>query len=190
MDTLGARMGEGAPLTPPVSLRRVHCSTDPLTLPLETRHYTSRGTYGKPLGGFWYAIEGAWIEFCRGRQSDRVGWHRYEVVLRDESRIHRITNAYEMLLFTNRFSHDGRYNREITWDEVAEQYDAVEVVPHMPELEDEFGWYYQWDLPSGVVLHPGEAVTRLELIEVCHWKESRLLSSNGNPIALRLDQER
>jgi len=132
------------------------------------------------------------MDFCARVGRDYwIGEYRYELTLAEGTRVLSITNAEEMLEFTNRYSHDGsKYHPSITWDDVAQDYDAVEVVPHMPELEKEFGWYIQWDLASGVVFHPDRTIVGLELIESCSWKESSLLSPERRRKVLGLDQER
>lgn len=171
------------------SLRRVHSSEEgERTLPLLPRK-GDLSNYGKSSWVFWYGFEGSWIEFVdrTGIRSDSVGTHRYEVLLAPDTRLLTISTEEQFTAFQAEYGVESRINEVygIEWESVAEQYDALEIVPHMEEMRRN-PWYWGWDLASGVVFEPDKTVVGLELIEECPVRESLFLSDEHRSIALDL----
>lgn len=125
--------------------------------------------------GLWYEVDGDWQRWCNDEGMD---W-RYGFLFRlalDGERMLQIRTLKQLDAFDARYhelehiSHPGYglepYDdcRGIRWDQVAEEWDGIEIAPY--QWGRRLGghiWYYSWDCASGVIWRPqGASLTLLK----------------------------
>ncbi len=121
----------------------------------------------KPYG-FWYEVDGSWQDWCASNQADWLeGRWLHKVTLGNE-RILMITNLADFDAFSQKCgSNEGLpgsflwpKDYYIDWQQVAEEYDGIEIAPYFWERRMTCSWYYTWDVASGCIWRPqGVAVS-------------------------------
>lgn len=139
---------------------RTHVSAKPIARLYAVPAAVEGGAY-KP-NGFWYEVDGDWQRWCSSEEMDWIkGRLLYEVSLDSMLRLLRITSASELDSFHREYRRP-RYVG-IAWEQVAEQYDGLEIAPYLWDRRlDGPSWYYGWDCASGVLWQPRD--TRLSLL--------------------------
>lgn len=128
----------------------------------------------KPLG-FWYEINGDWRRWCA---SEEPGWIEglslYNVTVGSDARLLTLRSVKDIDRFHAAYSVKKPawpIRSLISWYEVAQKYDGVEITPYMWERRLDGAasdWYYSWDCASGCLWRPHSssvALTR-ERLEV------------------------
>lgn len=131
--------------------------------------------------GLWYEINGEWEEWCAGNSNfikdcDYV----YEVALDPGLRLLRIESIGDLTRINMRYGRTlvaGGSVRNVAWDDVARDYDGIEVYPYLWDYEARFGpwlWYYGLDCASGCLWRPRD--TRLSLIALPAMLEANVVT--------------
>jgi hypothetical protein len=130
-------------------MNRIHNSELPI-LRVRRKPVSQTYIYHKPQG-FWYAIGNVWIKFLEDRKIWRVGDYNYSVDT-SKANILILYSEAKMLEFTERYK-DGKKTAFINWDNVAKNYDGIEIPIFMKGLDSDprTCWYYNWDVASGCV---------------------------------------
>lgn len=120
--------------------------------------------------GLWYGIGASWLDWCGSEMPQWVGGYLYRVSL-DPDKLLRLTTTSELHDFTDEYgSSQYRGLRDnidtIDWPAVAEKYSGIEIAPYQWSLrmENKFFWYYGWDVASGVVWDPYDAMVMVEKV--------------------------
>jgi len=132
---------------------RIHLSKNPI-YKLEKRHYTQRP--GDKPDGFWYGFGDEWIDFTETAAPERKGKYVYEVDI-NGSNVLQIKDYSKIAKFTK----EHEYARQIIpgkifsidWSRIEFKYDGIEINPYIDQarMDDEFLWYYSWDVASGCI---------------------------------------
>lgn len=136
-------------------MKRFHLAQRPLKFK-KNKKYKQQKTL-KPEG-FWYAIDNAWIEWCRSEMPEWEHEYLYEIILGPKTNLLYISNYKELIEFTNDYQVKtpepfiGRcVNYNINWPLVAFKYDGIEINPYIYEARFKLLWYYGWDVASGCI---------------------------------------
>jgi hypothetical protein len=140
-------------------MERVHASHRPIARLRRRRQWH----WLKPTG-LWYAA-GTGTEWLTAAREMWGPGHRYrhfyDVTFVDQSLVLVIAKTAELRAFTAEYAERSSAAAEtslrfayIDWARVAEDFDAVEVVPYLWSCRLEYSWYYGWDCASGCVLNP------------------------------------
>lgn len=113
---------------------------------------------GKPHG-FWFSVEGEddWKSWCEAESFHLESLaYPHEVVLAPAANILRLTNAFDIDLFTEQFSKPCEWSstrRDIDWLKVANIYQGIIIAPYIWQrrMSEHTFWYYGWDCASGCV---------------------------------------
>lgn len=109
-------------------------------------------TDDKPKG-LWYGIGSSWLDWISSEMPEWFSPFTYEIYV-DESKLLRVTNPSEMLVFNEKYSKAERYGNKIDWSAVERDgFGGVEISPYMWEfrLNTITRWYYGWDCASGCI---------------------------------------
>lgn len=142
---------------------RIHLSKDPI-YKLEKRRYIQRPD-DKP-DGFWYGFGNEWIEWTEMAGPERKGKYVYELDM-NGSNILQIKEYSEIEEFTKDYGSSEQIIPgkifSIDWPRTEFKYDGIEINPYIYQarLDDEFLWYYSWDVASGCIWNLGKVKIRL-----------------------------
>jgi hypothetical protein len=137
----------------------------------------------KPYG-LWYEVEGAddWQWFCRDAffRNGLEDCYKYEIKIGDECNILKISNIPALAAFTAVWGFEPEWVRDwrlkskrlfpgvgvkysIDWEGVQKAYDGIEIAPYQwsRRLNDNYWWYYGWDVASGCLWRPKNTTTRM-----------------------------
>ena len=106
----------------------------------------------KPAG-IWYATGGAWLQFLL---MDMEQWLKDAVYVWeinvDRTLVYRLQHADDTRQCIADYGVGSGMDATLDWSAMAEHgYSGVEVETYLPEFRRELGWYYEWDIESGVV---------------------------------------
>ena len=126
--------------------------------------------------GLWYAPGKDWIDWMSTEMPKWLDEVNYVYALKpayasggleSQGGVLQIRTERELRAFNNkfRFESEGSSVSEIRWDDVADRWDGVEIVPHHRGARRDMNmmWYSSWDIASGCIWRPRGA-TALKLI--------------------------
>ena len=132
-----------------------------------------RPTFEQRVGpkpeGLWYSCGSAWDDWCRSEAPERIRrspyLYRIEVNL---SRMLVIRNPKEFKEFDSKYKVYDRGMYDIDWSAVAQDWDGIEICPHMYNLSRrrEHNWYEGWDVASGCIWGSG-AFKSVDFLDSC-----------------------
>jgi hypothetical protein len=148
-------------------------SSKPITGARDTSENNMSAT--KP-SGMWYAPGADWIDWMSREMPRWLKEVEYVYVLKpayasggldSQGGVLQIKTARELRAFTKRFSFEKEspYVSEIRWDDVADQWDGIEIVPYHYDVARDMSmiWYAGWDIASGCIWRP-RGVASLKLL--------------------------
>ena len=120
---------------------RLHLADKPLTaIPSVPQLSSYRFTTSKPIGtkqgrlrprGLWYGFGMAWVEQYRAEMRRWAGSYLYELKV-DTRKLLRLSTEADVRAFMRTFEvRQGTGLVTIAWDEVAKQYDGIEIYPYL-----------------------------------------------------------
>jgi hypothetical protein len=108
----------------------------------------------KPIG-LWYGIELGWLDWVSSEMPyfARRYEHLHEIKVTDK--VLRLNTIGDAESFTEKYGEKKGYSViSINWERVAQDYSGIEVKDPYTwcrQYDDELGWLYPWDVPSGCV---------------------------------------
>lgn len=112
--------------------------------------------YQMKPNGLWYGIGTSWLDWIR---SEMPHWERDNIFLLeiDDSKILKITNEHELLMFNDEYGEKKDYLTTIDWLRVSKDYRGIEITPylHTMRMDNRVFWYYGWDVASGCIWGSG-----------------------------------
>ena len=119
--------------------------------------------------GLWYELDGSWEEWCKDEMPEWWAAYNFSYLIEPIScKILRITSSRELVDFTTIYKdvkHPYGYGTFfIKWNEVANEYDGIEISPYLwgHRLNFETRWHSGWDCASGCIWRPS-AVKIIEM---------------------------
>ena len=110
--------------------------------------------------GFWVSIDEpdedgesyGWPVWCEAESFalDRLAV-RHRVDILDTERLLWITTESDLIWFDKTFGRKGKYDREINWPLVADQFAGIVIAPYQWSQRFDLHWYYGWDCASGAI---------------------------------------
>ena len=142
---------------------------------------TNKPRSTKPRGGFWASradTESGWKEYCEKNKYESWGIDRsFEFSLKEDSKILTITSSKQLETLPQLNKNElRRVWTELDFEELAKQYDAIEVL-----ISEDFKLYFElhgWDCDSILIMNPDVIVVDNE------WAEGFKKTREENKISI------
>lgn len=138
----------------------------------------------KPLG-LWYSCDNDWMEWLEhnweSKYNEAQEAYDYELEINPDAML-IIRTGSELVRFSRQY---GQGNSAIRWEEVAQDYDGIEICPYQQDYRYALDWYYTWDVASGCIWGEDAFVGVRPINQKAQRQERRQMMSQRRAAAMR-----